>query len=275
MDFGQLYYFDKVVDLEWNSIGFACCHFCCCFFLWRCPKLLCLIEWWITSTFRCRFSCKILFIILFTLILLHFNVKIVKCFRWSLVVFVLFLYIFVCLGIHFSSSSSSSIVECWSCFLSGVVLVSFHGGIPIHRMHVFVLLLHVPQCSFCNQLPLVPDTNDLDFVSFLLDFSDVLRYCLIVLSTKPWVDGFVGAPWRWVMTLSDAVVLAEMGHQRILYIPFYCQSCVFSEGIQIASKIETSIPIHLLLPYFSMDKAMNTLWNDQLCLRWHEHGRRW
>ena len=35
---------------------------------------------------------------------------------------------------------------------------------PFHR--VFVLLLHVPQCSFCKQLPLVLDTNDLDFHGF-------------------------------------------------------------------------------------------------------------
>ena len=48
--------------------------------------------------------------------------------------------------------------------------------IPIHRM--FVLLLHVSQFSSCKHLPLVPDTNGLDFVSFVS--SDVLLYCLIV-----------------------------------------------------------------------------------------------
>ena len=51
------------------------------------------------------------------------------------------------------------------------------------------------------------------------------------------------------MKLSDAVVLAKF--------PSIIQSCVFSEGIQIAGKIETSIPIHLLLAYFAKDKAMN------------------
>ena len=62
-------------------------------------------------------------------------------------------------------------VECGSCFLSAVVLVSFHGGMPIHRG--FVLLLHILQRSFCKQVPLVPDTNDLGFVSFLLRYFSI------------------------------------------------------------------------------------------------------
>ena len=43
-----LFYFDKVVDLERNGIGFACCHFVVvfslcvsCFSMLRCPYLLC------------------------------------------------------------------------------------------------------------------------------------------------------------------------------------------------------------------------------------------
>ena len=60
------------------------------------------------------------------------------------------------------------------------------------------------------------------------------------------------------MKLSDAVVLADLGHQKILKFPSLVSVCV-SEKIQIASKIETGIPIHLLLAYFSMDKPMNIL----------------
>ena len=129
--------------------------------------------------------------------------------------------------------------------------------IPLHRLHVFVLLLHVPQCSFCKQLPLVPDTNDLDFVSFLLDIYDVLLYCLIVHFHQTFSWSFSGSS----MKLSDAVVLAELGHQRILKFPSIVSRVYFLRE----SKLPASIPIHLLLPYFAMDKAMNISWNDQSC----------
>ena len=87
--------------------------------------------------------------------------------------------------------------------------------IPLHR--VFLLLLHVQQCSFCKQLPLLPDTNDLDFFLFFTDISDVLLYCLSMIvpfhrTLSCWFSGSS-------MKLSDAVVLAELGHQRILKFP--------------------------------------------------------
>ena len=145
-------------------------------------------------------------------------------------------------------------------------MVSLVCQIPIHRGYVIVLLLHVPQCSFCKKLPLVPDTNDLDFVSFLLRYL-FLMFCFTVwlfLSTKPWVDGFLGAPWSWVMPLF--LPNWDIRH------PVYCQSFVFSEGIQIAGKIERGIPIHLLLTYFSMDKAR--IFREMIS-HVHEQGRRW